>query len=345
MFTKVRASDARRWVVAIAAIAALTLGAARPAIASAPRGGIAGAACRAVSYSVALTPGAAARYAVRGTLCTPAAAHGRTVQLLLGGILYTHVYWDWPVQPDTYSWVRAMNRAGYATLNIDRIGAGASDHPPAAQVTIDSNAYVAHQIVGDLRRGPDAFSKVMLVGHSLGSLISIVEAGRYKDVDGVILTGFMHAPGPGTAAFSKSGLVPAQTNPALASLPPGYLRLRPGDRVAYFYNPADAAPAVIAYDEAHQAPLGTATIGELGQFGQVLSSPSYSRAIVVPVLVLTGERDALFGAAAASREPSFYGPQAQVEIVPGAGHALNLHRNAPVAFALARAWADAHVGI
>lgn len=317
-----------------------------PAAASTSRGGIASVICRPAAYSIALAPGAATRYTVRGTLCTPGVAYGRTVQLLLGGILYTRAYWDWPVKPRTYSWVRAMNAAGYAMLNIDRIGGGASDHPPAAQVTIDANAYVAHQLVRDLRQGPAAFARVMLVGHSLGSLISIVEAGRYRDVDGVILTGFMHAPGPGTAAFSQSGLLPAQTNPALRSLPSGYLRERPGTRVTYFYDPANADPAVIAYDDASVAPIGTATIGELGQFARVLTSPAYSWAIVAPVLVLTGRQDALFGAAAAGKEPSFYrtGLPLKVDVLPDTGHALNLHRSAPRAFALARAWADRHVG-
>jgi hypothetical protein len=59
------------------------------------------------------------------------------------------LYWDFPYQPSTYPYVRAATAAGYATFNFDRIGIGNSDHPPAADVTISSNALVVHEIVQD----------------------------------------------------------------------------------------------------------------------------------------------------------------------------------------------------
>jgi pimeloyl-ACP methyl ester carboxylesterase len=73
-----------------------------------------------------------------------------------------------------------------------------------------------------------------------------------------------------------------------------------------------------------------------------------SRAIRVPVLVVVGERDGLFCddsvCSAASNEYQSYSPaaQLQVSIIPGAGHALNLHRNARDVLATIRTWTDTH---
>jgi hypothetical protein len=63
-----------------------------------------------------------------------------SVQVLVHGATYGHSYWDFTFQPDMYSYVKYMTNAGYATFNFDRIGIGVSDHPPAALVTIQSNA-------------------------------------------------------------------------------------------------------------------------------------------------------------------------------------------------------------
>jgi pimeloyl-ACP methyl ester carboxylesterase len=57
------------------------------------------------------------------------------VLVLVHGITYGTYYWDFPYQPETYSAVNALNRHGYATLNIDRIGHGRSDHPLSALTT------------------------------------------------------------------------------------------------------------------------------------------------------------------------------------------------------------------
>jgi hypothetical protein len=132
---------------------------------------------------------------ISGELCRPGADDSGLVQVLLAGGSYNHHYWDPPYQPESYSYVRHMNDAGYTTFNIDRIGTGASSHPPGALVTIPSNAFIVHQLVQKLRAGQvvdQHFTKVVLVGHSLGTLIGMTEASRYHDIDGFIATGIMH---------------------------------------------------------------------------------------------------------------------------------------------------------
>jgi pimeloyl-ACP methyl ester carboxylesterase len=59
-----------------------------------------------------------------GTLCRPPGAS--TVMVLVPGSTYNQTYWDFPYQLETYDFRLAMNRAGYATLVIDRLGVGKS---------------------------------------------------------------------------------------------------------------------------------------------------------------------------------------------------------------------------
>ena len=172
-----------------------------PSVARAEQGGFR---CEELSFPVTLSPGGANVYNVFGVLCSRGSIHHKTIQITLHGATYSHLYWDFPFQPETYSYVRRATAAGYAVLNLDRIGIGQSDRPPAADVTIPSNGYVVHQIVQALRGGdlvvPSfgriSADRVVLVGHSLGSVISIQEAATFGDVDGVVLTGLSHTVTP-----------------------------------------------------------------------------------------------------------------------------------------------------
>jgi pimeloyl-ACP methyl ester carboxylesterase len=138
--------------------------------------------CQRYLVLVRLSPGDATVWQLAGWLCGPA-QNGRTVQILSPGGWYSHVYFDWPQDPGRYSYVRALAAAGYATFNVDRIGIGQSDHPPAALVNLPAEAFIAHQLVQDLRAGAVGgvrFGKVILVGHSYGSFLSVFEAATYQ---------------------------------------------------------------------------------------------------------------------------------------------------------------------
>jgi pimeloyl-ACP methyl ester carboxylesterase len=311
--------------------------------------------CREVSFAVALTPGEAAVHDVVGVLCARGSVHHKTVQITLHGSTYSHLYWDWPLEPATYSYVRRATAAGYAVLNLDRIGIGRSDHPPAETVTIPSNAFVVHQIVQALRGGDlvvPAFGRVRaervaLVTHSLGALIAIQEAATYGDVDGVVLSGLSHTITPALGeALAK--LYPASLDPVLSGrgLPDGYLTSQPGDRTIFYHLPT-ADPAVIALDEQTKE---TVTTGELAT---ALPALGLSGAIQTPVLVVVGDFDLAFclepsctGSGSFANEASFYPPEACAEtaVIPDAGHDLNLHPQAPVAYDVMLDWLDRRVG-
>jgi hypothetical protein len=82
---------------------------------------------------------------VHGELCMSVeslaqakAGHPPAVLVLVHGITYGTWYWDLPYKPGTYSTVNYLNKHGYATLNIDRIGDGRSGHPSSAIVNAPS---------------------------------------------------------------------------------------------------------------------------------------------------------------------------------------------------------------
>src|SRR5882724_2422553 len=320
--------------------------------------------CHVTRVPVALAAGQAAKDTIFGQLCLPPRTdHQRvpTVHLVIHSATYSHLYWGWPYQPETHSYIKHLVAAGYAVFAFDRIGIGRSSHPPGASVTLDVNAFVVHQLVRALRSGAigkTAFQRVVLVGHSLGSIISLAEAGTYHDVDGVVLTGISH--------FSPSGasLLPyfARDNqdPRFVGrhLDDDYLTTPPGSREASFYSAplTDPDPRLMALDEATKE---TVTTAELRTMGPVLTSGA-SFAIRVPVLMVAGQFDPevcggapicasleASAAAFAVAEAPFFAPDACLAtvVIQDAGPYLNLEPTAPVTYAVIRAWSDAHVGV
>ncbi|MEV0237681.1 alpha/beta fold hydrolase [Nonomuraea sp. NPDC050786] len=159
------------------------------------------AACRTVSAKVAMTSSGPADQRVAGTLCLPC-GHAATVQLLIPGGFYGRAYWRMRGDQRRPSYVETMTAAGYATLAIDRLGTGASSYPPSVRFGQDTHQIVIRQLIRQLREGRlggGRFSKVVLVGHSLGSTIArIVAAAHPAEVDGVILTGESSVPNEAT---------------------------------------------------------------------------------------------------------------------------------------------------
>lgn len=323
-----------------------------PGSAAAKEGGLR---CEELSFDVNVAPGDPTVYNVFGVLCSRGSIHNKTIQIALHGATYSHLYWDWPYQPETYSYVRRATAAGYAVLNLDRIGIGRSDHPASADVTIESNAFVVHQIVQALRGGNlivHAFGRiradrVALVGHSLGSVISIQEAGTYGDVDGVVLTGVSHTITPALGDVLSS-LYPASLDPRFAgrNIPDGYLTSLPGSRTVFYYLPS-VDPAVLALDEQTKE---TVTVDELNTAVPALG---LSTSIHVPVLVVVGDFDGAFcnpptcsASGSLATEPGFYPADACAEAVaiPNAGHDLNLHFQAPLTYDVVLDWMDRRVG-
>ncbi len=309
--------------------------------------------CQSFNVPVNLSVEQPLKYTIYGELCNPMTGASHTVQLLIPGATYGHVYWDFPYEPQMYSYVRALNAAGYSTFNIDRIGTGQSSHPDLSliEVTMDVDAYVMHEIVQDLRSGfigNQQFARVLVVGHSLGSAAVWIEAGTYHDVDGVIITGLTHHLNTTKLAGILSSFYPAALDPRFSGAGYGteYLTTEPGTRASDFYYQPDADPGVIATDEATKE---TTPDGEATTFAPVLVD-GISAQITVPVLLVVGQQDSIVCGLLATNcsnaatvwqaEQPYYSPQArlQVAVIPNAGHDLNLHEAASLWFEAAKAW-------
>jgi pimeloyl-ACP methyl ester carboxylesterase len=296
-------------------------------------------------------------------LCLPKGQTPRGVQLLVHGITYDHRYWNIadPEDPDgdTYSWEHAAIRAGYATVAIDRLGSGRSSHPLSTFVDITSNSTALHNLVQALRAGdvpaPNghrvAFSEVALVGHSGGSVISMIEASRFQDVDAVILTGFSHKMNVDAVLNIAASSYPAVLDAQFAGSPldPGYLTPRPGTHRSLFYAPGtDVDARIIERDEATK---GTYTLEEIDNLPLALST---RLKIDVPVLLVNGTLDGIFcsqslldlgtdcsseARVVAQERPYFPdAPSLSSILIPGLGHDLNAFRHARSAFQGANSW-------
>ena len=304
--------------------------------------------CSAHRVAVSLGRGRPANQEVATWLCDSTAA--RTVIVTVSGTTYSHLYWDFPLDPDAYSAVRAFTKAGFAVLNYDRIGIGLSSHPSALASNGDANAWVVHELISNLRAGTiggRSFDRVVIAAHSQGSLISLYEDALYQDADGLIVTGLPGAPlGTGFADL-VANLVPAQLDPRFAgtSVPLGYMTTRTGSRTM-FYDRATADPAVIAEDEATKDVMPPGELTIVPAFGE-------TRLIRTPVLSVTGDHDQFFCVLPCSSplsvpaiEPWLYGPEACLAsfVVPDAGHDINLHPTAAMWYREAVSWILRRIG-
>ncbi|MSR09191.1 MAG: alpha/beta fold hydrolase [Gammaproteobacteria bacterium] len=313
---------------------------------------MAGAGCRRQVIPVQLAPGSWLNFDVVGELCSTGELDGKVLQVLVSGSGYGSIYWDFPYQPDTYSYTRAALRAGYATFNFYRLGMGESDHPPGLLLNVDNQAYVLGQIIATLRSTHD-YSAVLTVGHSFGSVIAIAHGLTHPDqVAGIVLTGFAHNTNPGFVTAMRTGVDLAAFKGPFAGrlVDPTYLISKPATRGDTFYTRANADPRVIETDELNRQTTAVA---------EAISASKYfgpqSRGLQVPVLLLLGEDDFVVcggelncreHAEAIAHEQAFFSPAACLEVVvlDDTGHDSALHLNAPQNFALMLNWAARRVG-
>ncbi|TWP53392.1 alpha/beta hydrolase [Lentzea tibetensis] len=288
-----------------------------------------------------------------GRLCRPMGSTPDTVQLLVHGGTYNGQYWDLPLSAGKYSYQRDMAARGHATFAVDLPGTGASSQPLSALITGTGMASVVHQIIGKLRNGQvlgTAFPQVVLVGHSMGSGIVVLEAATYRDVDGVILTGMTHSMDlVQLAAIFVDGVRPALLDPVLAGRgsDPGYVTTMPGTRQV-FHQPGAFEPGVLSADEATKDQVPATVVPDL--VALAFTGP-LSRGINVPVLLANGDRDTLFCAFHCSTESTlltaeapYFSPAAQLDVflLPGAGHSLALALAAPTYRSAVDEWLHTH---
>ena len=308
--------------------------------------------CQDVEVPVALAQGQPATSVISGTLCTPKTPAGETtIDVLTPGSTYDRLYWDFPYQSPKYSYVERTLAQGRSTFAFDRIGSSRSSVPLSATVTLDVEVFTMHQVIQWLRQSK-GYGDVSLLGHSAGSGAAAIEAARYKDVNRVVLTGFLHTV---TLDMVLDAGIPAAIDPQFAGriLDPGYITTKPGSRGDGFYF-GQPDSGVIAYDEAHKSFQSTVNLAGTIATIVVPAALNESRTIAVPVLTVVGDHDLFCGVPAnvdctsaaavkAHEDPYFTGsPSYSAAVVPNTGHDLTLHPTADQSFAAINGWIEGH---
>ena len=302
-----------------------------------------------IQVPVWLSPGGRADYTVATWLARP--KDGKDVIFItVPGSTYGHTYWDFPYKPEIYSFVQTMSKAGYSSLNLDRMGSGESSKP-STDVTGEIQARVIHQLVDGLRSGSiggHPYRKIILVGHSLGSCVIIQEAATYGDADGLIITGLLHTqsfPGSGTTGLMNLSAAMQNSDtsddPIFKGIPTPSYTTRPGMRSAIFYNPEQADPEVVKIDEETKV---TTPVAENSAFRSVVRTDE----IRAPILLVVGELDRLFSGPSESLtldkvragEKKYFQPSTDLDffVLPLSGHDINLQYNAPLWYEAAKTW-------
>lgn len=333
----------RRLLRSLCILPFLALLAGTPAAADA-QDEVTGIICAGVTLPVPSTENGPADVAVSGTLCRPSWQTPTTVQLLVHGGTYTRAFWDWQQQPDSYSYMRAAVRAGYATFAVDRVGHGLSTKPASPNVTLERGNTALHGVVTFLRNGIVGipFQRVVWVGHSIGAVAGYDYGGRYDDIDAYVFTGSVHFMKPSFLGLMTNNLAPAGADA-------GYLTTLPGTRDDLFYRPSNADPAIIAQDEVLK---DTLTNGEIvSGLAQLNVAPASSptQQIEEPVSVFMGEFDNIVCGGAdgivcnkaniLAMEAPYFTNAARLDVatISGLGHS-HLHLNAPALYSAMLNW-------
>ncbi|MCM6774441.1 alpha/beta hydrolase [Nocardia sp. CDC159] len=287
---------------------------------------------------------------VSATLCAPTAPTD-TVVLLQPGASGSQWYWNatGPDVAEYYSFTRAMNAAGFATMVIDRLGTGNSTRPPSWTLTASTAAQNILEVADDLRQGhlgASPYRKVVVGGVSLsaGTALMAAATDTAKRIDGLLLTGFSHSPSyPDAIAIAADSFRPAALvdSARFAGYDLGYLTTTPGSRAKAFFA-ADTDPAVLAGDEENKDVFSPT------EFVTAMTSTVLPMAerVHVPVLVANGAQDRLCAAVCASSdilhaaEAPWYQPESQLQtfVLPDSGHAINLARTTAAYQAAVRDW-------
>jgi pimeloyl-ACP methyl ester carboxylesterase len=282
-------------------------------------------------------------YEVKGHLVGPARALSpkrkrRGVTLYLHGLGLGE--WLWHLsRVRSYDYVRRQALAGHVSVAIDRIGYGASGHPPGMDVCIGSQADVAHQIVQQLRSGqyavdtgtPPAFRRVGLVGHSAAGEIATVEAYSFGDVDALMIVGFafVNLPRAQTEFGNQRIVCERGGEPAGPGLPGGYALF--GDTQGFrrtMFHSAKASVVKAALPLQYRDPCGD----NLSLAPAIAAQSARMGRIKAPVLVACGRRDALYSPFGCEEQLKRYtgARNRRLLLVPNAGHALPLERTASI---------------
>lgn len=156
-----------------------------------------------------------------------------------------------------------------------------------ALLEVDALRFLTEGLRNGSIAGIPAYNTTVHIGHSFGSQHTYTLTAMYPNItDGIGLTGFSQ--NGSFAAFFELGsnLIQANTVPALAAYPNGYLANGDATGVQIdFFSPGDFDPEVLEVAFMTGEPV---TVGELLTFG---GETADLNPFAGPVVIVTGERD------------------------------------------------------
>lgn len=291
-------------------------------------------------------------YTIRGTMVAPKAAleNPESATLYLHAVTQGEFYWRFTSVPG-YDFARQQAENGNISVTIDRLGYGESDKPPGLDSCFGSQADTADQVVSAMRDGdyevgdggsPVAFDKVFLAGHSAGGLTATIAAYSFPDnIDGLINFGWADQT---TAPFTATELTDT-TARCLAGgdpgAPPNYAQFgTDGDRILFH----SAEPAV---REAVARMTNPDPCGDILSLGPAIAADQIGiPQTTAPVLIVAGEKDALFPPPALQLQGARYigNPDVQVTQLPDTAHGFNYEASHLDSVKLVDTWLGEHGG-
>lgn len=247
----------------------------------------------------------------------PAAAiPGLPLLVALHGGTYTSEYFSVAGGP-AGSFLDIAARNGFAVLTVDRPGYGMSTLLPEEENTFARQAEILDEVIAEvLNEWPAA--GVVLVGHSIGGMVSLEIAARHP-----------RWPLIGVTTSGNGARIPAGgAAEALGSLPlSGVVDLPVPERDGVMFGPAGSFTEA-ARDAAHGSYAPT-------PFVELVRAPVWARerlstvaaAVQVPVLTVLAAHDALWDSSAEARadyESRFTVP-VSAPVLPGTGHSVDHH--------------------
>ncbi len=280
-------------------------------------------------------------YTVHANLVAPGdlvRASSPAVAMYLHGLGYSSFFWHLSEVPE-YDYARTQAEQGHVSLVIDRLGNPAHDELKDGNNTcLPGQADIANQIIQHLQagtytvKGPvtPRFERVILIGHSAGGLIAELTQAVYGTGEAVAVIGYHHYPSALTVQqFSAAGQ-DCLTSPESArgsAGAPNYASFgrTDADFTAAHFHDVEPAIAEVVLRKRNRDACGDLLSGLQGLTGTYGASPL----IQVPVLLLTGEKDALFpppGGAVQSQSGYPGASRLSVVELPGTGHAMTFGR-------------------
>lgn len=236
------------------------------------------------------------------------------LQILLHGATYNKTLWAGYGFGYPYDWQSYATEQGYHTLALDRLSHGENDArglDPLNDVQMPLQTELLHQLISIVKTAPKTaspnskdsnplgktFPKIVLVGHSLGSYLSVSLARSYPhDASALILTGYsrqLNLPHVRSAPWTSAPLVfpfRFSADKYLHNLEYLTIATLEGREQGFYSNDTDAAykvydPEIARTDFEYSDANTLGEVISLGNWGE--GADEYRGA----VMVATGQRD------------------------------------------------------